>query len=51
MGVLNGAVGTRKAFQAHNVMQAKTREGWMLQLALVWLPSLWWVMAQFVGQY
>jgi hypothetical protein len=50
LGVLIGALGTQTAFRAHHSM-AKTREkGWLLLLTMAWLPSVCWVMAQFVSQ-
>ena len=52
LGILIGVAGTRTAFQAHHVMKARTRgEGWWLLLAVAWLPSVCWTLAQFVAQY
>jgi hypothetical protein len=51
LGVLIGALGTQTAFRAHHALGAKSREkGWLLLLAMAWLPSVCWVMAQVVKQ-
>jgi len=52
LGILIGAAGTQTAIRVHHGVKGHTRSrGWMLLLAIAWLPSFCWILAQFVDQY
>ncbi len=52
VGILIGAVGTQTAAKARHQGKGKTRDrAWWLLLVISWLPTLCWLMAQFIDQY
>jgi hypothetical protein len=51
-GIVIGAAGTQTAFRSRHLTKANTRErAWWLLLFLSWLPTVCWILAQFVDQY
>jgi len=52
LGLLIGVTGTRTALRAHRLATQRSRDRtWWLLMALAWLPSFCWLMAQFIAQY
>lgn len=53
LGFLIGAAGTQTAFKSRrHHAKARTRDRlWWLLVILAWLPTVCWILAQFVEQY
>jgi len=51
-GILIGASATRTASKARHQGMGRTRDRvWWLLLVIGWLPTLCWLLAQFIDQY
>jgi hypothetical protein len=51
LGLLVGALGTRTAFQARRDLKTNHKDmGWLLLIALSWLPTICWALSRFITQ-
>jgi len=52
VGILIGAAGTQTALKSRHFLKAnKQSQSWWLLIILSWLPSLCWILAQFIEQW
>jgi hypothetical protein len=51
VGILIGVAGTQTAMKSRHLLKANQQgRSWWLLLILSWLPSVCWVLAQFIDQ-